>query len=188
LAGVVNTQPSFQVGPGTVVHVSYQLFDAEGELVETSEGELELAFLFGYGQLAPALEQALAGARVGEERRLKLTPRQAFGERDPEQILHVERAEFPPELAVGDEFEAEDESGDSRSLVVLEVTEDTVVLDSNHPLAGQAVTVSLQVEAVRPARGDEISAAEIALESLGFDGESLLPASRLVRPRPGSVS
>jgi FKBP-type peptidyl-prolyl cis-trans isomerase SlyD len=180
----VSASTRFQVGPETIVHVNYQLFDAEGELVESSDPELALAFLFGFGQLAPELEHCLLGAAPGDTRRVQLKPGQAFGERDPERILHVSRNELPPGVVIGDEFEAEDESGDVRSLVVLEIDDETVVLDSNHPLAGQAVSLVFGVEAVRPARSDELEEAHLELEAREFEGQTLLPAARLLRRRP----
>src|SRR5690606_369884 len=111
----------YQVGPGTVVHLSYQLFDAEDALVESSDPELPLAFLFGYGQVAPAIEAALSGAELQEKRVLRLAAHEAFGERDPDAILELDASEFPPGTTVGDEFEAEDEEGGSVSMKVVEV-------------------------------------------------------------------
>jgi FKBP-type peptidyl-prolyl cis-trans isomerase SlyD len=180
----VSAKPRFQIGPETVVHVNYQLFDAEGELVEKSDPELALAFLFGFGQLAPEIEQGLMGAGPGDTRCVRLKASQAFGDRDPERVIEVDRSELPSELEVGDEFEAEEESGELRSLVVLEMSDEHVVLDSNHPLAGQAVSIVFGVEAVRPARMDELAEAHLELEAREFEGQTLLPAASLLRRRP----
>jgi len=182
---VVSNQP-FQVGPDTVAYFSYQLFDEEGELVEDS-GSQAFSFLFGYGQLVPKLEFALAGMLPGVSKRVRLAPEEAFGERDLEKVLEVSREEFPPDVAAGDEFDAEDADGDSVTLVVLDVDGERVVIDANHPLAGQTVTLQLRVEAVRPALLAEIEEAATLLEQGQTVATSLLPATRLLR-RPSTAT
>lgn len=170
-----------QVGPGMVVHVRYRLFDGEGEIAEESDPELPLSFLFGYGQLSPELEQGLEGMLAGESRRIHLPTEAAFGPRNPEAIIEVDRAELPPDAQVGDEFEADNEHGEVVSLVVLEVLEDHVVLDGNHPLAGQPVELEILVEAVRPASELEIALAEEELQANDCTAPDLLPGSRLLQ-------
>jgi FKBP-type peptidyl-prolyl cis-trans isomerase SlyD len=178
----------YQVCPGTVVHLSYQLFDAEDALVESSDPELPLAFLYGFGQVAPAIETALGGAELTEKRVLRLAAGQAFGERDAEAILELDASEFPPGTALGDEFEAEDEEGDGVSMKIVEVDVDNgrVWVDTNHPLAGQSIRIEFLVEGVRPATAAEIAQAEEALAhnaETEDDASGLLPVERLLRPR-----
>ncbi|HEX2732979.1 MAG TPA: FKBP-type peptidyl-prolyl cis-trans isomerase [Polyangiaceae bacterium] len=179
-------QPLFQVGPDTVVHFSYRLYDGEGELVEGSS-DAAVSFLFGYGQLAPALESALGGLHRGDSKRIKLRARDAFGERDPQKVLELDRSEFPPDIAPGDEFDAEDDQGDSVTLVVLDVDAERVVVDANHPLAGQSVELEVQIEAVRPALAAEISEASELLDASRGQAQGLLPATRLLR-RPSRAA
>jgi len=181
----VTSDAQFQVGPDTVVHFAYRLYDEEEELVEGSEASV-FSFLYGYGQLVPAVENALLGLSPGQERRIQLAPGEAFGPRNPEAIIEVSRDEFPPDIGPGDEFEAEREDGDCVSLAVLEVGEDFVVVDTNHPLAGQSVTMWLRVEAVRPALTAEIEEAVQLLENGQTPPPSLLPATSLVR-RPSTL-
>jgi FKBP-type peptidyl-prolyl cis-trans isomerase SlyD len=179
----------FQVGPGTVAVLTYDLFDAEGELVEASDPSSPLVVLFGFGQAAPALEQGLSGAGAGEARDVVLSAEEAFGERDPHAIIEVAREELPPDVAPGDELSADREDGGSVALKVMEVLEDRVVLDTNHPLAGQKVRLRLRVEAVRPATDEEVRAAteRIARATEGDPGP-LLPAERLLRRGRGEPS
>jgi FKBP-type peptidyl-prolyl cis-trans isomerase SlyD len=174
------------VGPDTIVHFSYRLYDGEGEFVEGSDAAA-LSFMFGYGQLAPVLEAALAGMAPGQSKRVRLGPKDAFGDRDPERILELDRADFPAGIAAGDEYDAEHESGEDLTLVVLEVDDERVVVDTNHPLAGQHVELDVTVEAVRPALADEISEAITLLEAAPEGAQGLLPAARLLR-RPSQAS
>lgn len=171
----------FQVGPGTVVHVSYRLFDADDSLVESSDPELPLSFLFGYGQVAPALEEALAGARVGDVREMTLPPERAFGVRDVQAILELDADEFPPGTGVGDEFDAEDEAGDSVCLRVVDVADGRVWVDTNHPLAGQHIRLELTVDGVRAGSGAELAEAEEALAQQSEAPSPLLSVDSLLR-------
>jgi FKBP-type peptidyl-prolyl cis-trans isomerase SlyD len=168
------------VGPDTVVHFSYRLYDGEGEFVEGSE-DAALSFLYGYGQLAPVLEHALGGMLPGQSKRIRLEAKDAFGSRDPERILELDRAEFPEGVAVGDEYDADHDSGESLTLVILDVDDERVVADTNHPLAGQDVELDVTVQAVRPALADELQEAITLLEAAPEGAQGLLPAARLLR-------
>jgi FKBP-type peptidyl-prolyl cis-trans isomerase SlyD len=169
---------AFQIGPGMWVRLRYGARDADGEAVEDLEPEL--GYVHGYGALLPRLESALDGHRVGELVRVTLPPREAFGERREEAVLELARDEFPEEVAAGDRFEVESEEGALLVLRVLEVAPDAVVVDANHPLAGQAVTFQLEVLEVRPATDEESSRAEDALDDdEPAEGPLLSPASLL---------
>jgi FKBP-type peptidyl-prolyl cis-trans isomerase SlyD len=172
---------SFQVGPDTRVGVRYSVFDAEGDLVETST----LEAVFGYGELLPAAEQAIQGLRVGERRSLELGPEQAYGRRDQQAIIEVDREDFPPDVAPGDRFEAESAGGGVVMLHVLEVLDDAVVLDTNHPLAGQKVRIELEITSVRPATAEEIEEAVRRLERRQSGDQApdpeLVPPGRLLQ-------
>ncbi len=168
------------VAPGTWVTLAYHVYDAEDALVESSDVSGCVEVLFGYGQLSPRLEAALDGCRVGEARAVVLPPEEAFGHRDREAILEVDRADFPPDVREGDEFEAEREDGEVVTLRVVAVGDDVVVIDTNHPLADQDVRVEAMLEGLRLASTAELAAAEARLER-GEIWMPLVPAARLVR-------
>ncbi len=140
------------------VRLGYQVFDEEDALVET--GDSELCCLIGYGMLFPALEEKLEGLPQGAQRTVLLDPKQTFGERDPEAQVEVDRADFPEDVAAGDCYEAEDEEGRPVLLQVLDVSEEGVVVDSNHPLAGQTLRFEVEAREVRPATDQELEEAE----------------------------
>ena len=173
------SERAFQVGPGMWVRLKYRAFDEDGEPVEQASQELE--YVHGYGELLPELEAALDGQSFGARRGVRLSAKQAFGPRRPERIVEFDRSEFPPEVAPGDHFEAEGEDGEVRVLRVLEVVEDAVVVDLNHPLAGQDVRFELEVLGVRPASAEEIELAEATLQADGPADGTLISAERLLR-------
>ncbi|MCC6666410.1 MAG: FKBP-type peptidyl-prolyl cis-trans isomerase [Polyangiaceae bacterium] len=170
----------YQVGPEIVVTLSYEVFDADGELVGGSDGPCSV--VFGFGELLAQVERAVEGAVPGESRTVRLSAQQAFGERDPKAVIEFDRAEFPADVAPGDSFEAEGEGGDVVVLTVLDVTPDAVVVDQNHPLAGQPLRVEVQVLETRPATADELTAAAAELEEPADTADSqLIVAERLLR-------
>jgi FKBP-type peptidyl-prolyl cis-trans isomerase SlyD len=138
------------------VRVRYRLFDAQGEPIET--GEREWTYLHGgYGSVFPGVEQALEGAQAGESRSVRLEPLDAFGEYDAALVQLAPRDRFPPALERGMSFEGiPGDEADGLIHIVTDFTDDTVVLDANHPLAGLALRFELQVLEVRPATDEEI--------------------------------
>ncbi len=178
---------SYQIGPDTHVTLSYSAFDAEGDAV--SEANSRIEFVFGRGQLLPAIEMALDGLSPGDCREIELTPKEGFGRRDPDRVLEVSREEFPDDVAAGDRFEVENEAGHLLVLQVLDVGPDTVHVDMNHPLAGQQVRLRLEVAEVRPATQNELDEADAALtrvssRPLGAEAEAplqLVGVDRLLR-------
>lgn len=169
----------YQVGPGMWVQVRYQAWDEDGEPIVL--GSDTLSYLHGLSSLLPRVEQGMEGASVGEIREFKLPPKDAFGKRDPRAQVEFAREEFPPEVKPGDHFEAESDSGELLVLRVLEVVEDAVIVDSNHPLAGQTIRFAVEVLDVRPATDSEVKQAEASLLG-GQEAEpELIPVGRLLR-------
>jgi FKBP-type peptidyl-prolyl cis-trans isomerase SlyD len=159
--------------------LGYRVFDAEGEMIET--GDSELRCLIGYGVLFPALEDQLEGLSQGSSRTLLLRPEQAFGLRNPEAQVEVDRSDFPEDVAAGDRYEAEDEQGRPVLLQVLDVTDEGVLVDSNHPLAGQQLRFEVEALEVRPASELELAQAEQRLLSQEAEPEALITPESLLR-------
>jgi FKBP-type peptidyl-prolyl cis-trans isomerase SlyD len=155
-----------QVGPDTLVTVAYTLYDEDGDVLDRTDVEAPLSYLHGYGQIVPGLERALEGLSKGDGRSVVVPPALGYGEYDPEGVLEVERGEFPsPErIEVGDEFVAESPEGEEVPITVLEVKGDALLVDTNHPLAGETLRFDFTVIDVRPATDFEIAEAERALE------------------------
>jgi len=169
----------FRVGPGTLVELAYDVFDADGERVGGSDGGEPLSAVVGYGELMPAIERALDGLQGGASRTVTLAAKDAYGPRDASRVLEVDRDEFPADVAAGDRFEVETERGDRLVLRVLDVRDDAVVVDANHPLAGQRVRFELHVLEVRPATEHELREASARLEAAEHAGT-------VSGPEPGS--
>jgi FKBP-type peptidyl-prolyl cis-trans isomerase SlyD len=143
------------------VVLDYVLYDEDGDVLEATDDEegKPLGFVWGYGFMVPGLERALEGMSAGETKELVIPPEEGYGERDEALEHWVDKADFPEGLEIDDEFAAESDSGEEISLRVVEIDEDAVLVDANHPLAGETLRFEVMVRSVRPATAGEISAA-----------------------------
>ena len=145
-----------QIGKDTVVELTYELTDADGKIIERTDDPIEYLH-GGYDGIFPLVERELAGKSVGDSCRVRLEPDDAFGEYDAE-LLHLEpRGKFPADVAVGMRFEGRGvETGTTLVYTVTDVTDDKVVVDGNHPLAGRTLDFRCTVTAVRTATAEEL--------------------------------
>ena len=146
-----------QIAKNTVVSLTYELVDADGKLIEKTDGPIEYLH-GGYQGIFPLVEQSLAGKAAGETCRVRLEPDAAFGDYDA-QLVHLEpRNKFPDNIAVGMQFEGRGvESGTSLVYTVTNLAEDKVVVDGNHPLAGKTLHFAGTVALVRAATAEELA-------------------------------
>jgi FKBP-type peptidyl-prolyl cis-trans isomerase SlyD len=133
---------------GKQVTLTIKMYDSEGELVGAPEEPM--IYVHGADQIFRKLEEALAGKDVGDTVSAYLQPDEHFGDYDAELVRVEDRDKFPAELEVGMQFEAEAEDGEEEPSVVTvtDVTDEGVVLDGNHPLAGMALRFEMIVQAV----------------------------------------
>jgi FKBP-type peptidyl-prolyl cis-trans isomerase SlyD len=151
------------IGPNTHATIDYELRDEDGDLLDASEGPdgEPLRYVHGYGMIVPGLEAGLTGLRVGEERDIVVPADAGYGEYDEELVLEMDRGDLPDPgaVAVGDEFIAESPDGDEVAMSVVEVHDDSVVVDANHPLAGMTLRSRVKVRELREATAEEIERA-----------------------------
>ena len=142
-----------------VVTVHYHLTKADGQVIESSRGRDPLTYLHGAGTLLASVERALLGLDVGATTTVELAPAEAYGEHDATKIETLTRNAFArvPNLAVGMHIEGQAANGRTFTVRVMEMREDTVVIDANHPLAGETLTFALEVLAIREATADELT-------------------------------
>ena len=147
------------IGKDTVVTLTYQLSTLAGEQLEEATAESPAAYLHGgYDGIFPKVEEALEGKTEGAELDLVLEPDDAFGEYDAE-LVRVESADlFPSDVHVGMQLEGASEDGHHVMLyTVTDVAEGKVVVDGNHPLAGQSLRLKCVVGSVRAASPEEVA-------------------------------
>lgn len=147
------------VADGMVVTFDFTLRLNEDEIADTTQGQMPLRFVVGTGQLLPGLEDAMIGMVVGEERQITLKPEDAYGEWDEDALEEVAISELPEgaDLEEGMPLEVTDSEGETYEASVYEVRGDKVILDYNHPLAGETLQFDVKVVDVRPATPEELA-------------------------------
>jgi len=160
-----------------VVSLTWKLRDAQNRPIDELATPVE--FFVGGDDLLEKVESALLGHEAGDELDLHLEPEHAFGDYRAELVCFEQRSLFPEHLEPGMAFEGLPSGAATPGMpadaiyVVTEVYPSHVVLDGNHPLAGIALRLQLEVRAVREASGDEIEAGSVGGEPLGMlDGST----------------
>lgn len=152
-----------QVAAGHVVSFHYTLRSETGDALDSSIGRSPFTYLHGYQALnVDGLEEALIGHVAGEEVVLDLPAGQVFGDYDSQKVQSLSRDVFPPavDLTVGERYTTTTPEGQELSFSVLEIQPDAVIIDLNHPLAGQSAVLHAKVEAVRQATPEEFRKGE----------------------------
>ncbi len=148
-----------KIAKDMVVSLNYELFDSSGELLERVEEQI--SYLHGgYDGIFPLVEEALHGKKIGDKVSVTMPPDDAFGEYDHSMVAVESRSSFPKDVAVGMQFEGAPEASDDEDFIlftVLEVTDDEVTVDGNHPLAGKTLTFNCTVTNIRKASEDELA-------------------------------
>ena len=162
------------IQPNARVVLEYTLKDDKGEVLDSSDAEdgEPITYVHGYGMLVPGLEAALVGLEVGAAKDVTVSPEEGFGERDDELVLEIDRSDFPEpkNVKVGDEVVAESPDGDEVPMRVVEVKDETVVVDANHPLAGVTLRYAVIVKEIAEASEDEIAEAAAGFDEAGYGG------------------
>ncbi|WP_410498640.1 FKBP-type peptidyl-prolyl cis-trans isomerase [Chitinibacter sp. S2-10] len=146
-----------QIAKNSVVTLTYEMYDAEGNQIDKTEEPI--AYLHGgYDNILPLVEEALHGKVLGDSIEVTMSADDAFGEFDPELVREEEKDSFPPEVAVGMMFEADDpETGEVILFRVTEVEGNRVTVDGNHPFAGMNIRFAAKVIGVREASAEELA-------------------------------
>jgi FKBP-type peptidyl-prolyl cis-trans isomerase SlyD len=137
-----------------VISFHYHLTDVAGATIDKSDAGEPLAFLTGGGQIIPGLESVLIGLEVGAKKRVEVEASQAYGERDLQKIVSVKRNQLPEgDIKAGDMFRGHE----GEVVTVTAINGDSVVIDSNHPLAGQKLIFDVEIATVRDATAEELA-------------------------------
>jgi FKBP-type peptidyl-prolyl cis-trans isomerase SlpA len=132
------------------VSLHFSLSLADGTAVDgTTDGE-PMTFTMGDGALIPAFESILQGMKVGDKQQVSLDPRESFGFPDEENKHWMERSMFSDDMELQEDliFEFRTPAGDQVPGLLLELTDEKVLVDFNHPLAGHEIIFSVEILAI----------------------------------------
>lgn len=147
-----------KISKDRVVCMDYTIRLGNGRVVESSVGQEPLTYLHGRRQIVPGVEKAIEGLESGALLEVVVPPADAYGDRDPSGVFVVPRGAFPSgeEVATGMMFSASRPDGKSITFRVIEANDELVLVDTNHPLAGETLHISIHVHTVRHATTDEL--------------------------------
>jgi peptidylprolyl isomerase len=136
-----------QAKSGDKVRVHYTGRLDEGTQFDSSSGSDPLEFEIGAGQVIPGFEAAIDGMNIGDKVTVTIPCDEAYGPHRDEMVLEAPRTEIPDDLdpKVGQQLQLQHPSGQAIPVVITEVSDETITLDGNHPLAGQDLTFDLEL-------------------------------------------
>ncbi len=136
-----------QAKAGDTVRIHYTGTLDDGTQFDSSAGRDPLEFELGRGQVILGFEKAVEGMTVGDTKNIRLEPDDAYGPHHDQLVQTVSRNDLPDDLSLaeGMALQTKSQDGQVTRLTVTSVTEETVTLDANHPLAGQALSFEIEL-------------------------------------------
>lgn len=140
-----------------VAIIHYAVSTSDDTLIDSSYDHEPLSIIFGTGYLIPGLEEALEGHEVGDKLEVTVPPEKGYGERFDDYVQTVPKEMFADieDLAVGAQLRATTDDGE-QTVIVVDMTEDSITVDGNHPLAGMELKFDVEVLEVREATAEEL--------------------------------
>jgi FKBP-type peptidyl-prolyl cis-trans isomerase 2 len=143
-----------QVKENNTVKVNYTGKLSDGQVFDSSEGKAPLEFTLGKGELILGFEKGLIDMKLNEKKTITISKEEAYGVVNDDLIQEVKKSEIPQEIAleVGMELVSKFQDGQEMNLVVVEIKEESIVIDGNHPLAGKDLIFDLEVVEIMDAK------------------------------------
>jgi len=140
-----------------VVAIHYKLTNSNGDMIDSSKEKEPMNYLHGFGNIISGLEEALEGKVKGDKLTVSIPPDKAYGERSEKRMLQVKRSQFEgaEEIKIGMEVQTQSEQG-VELYNVTKIFGDTVILDGNHPLAGETLNFDVEIMDIREASKEEL--------------------------------
>ncbi|MDY0212394.1 MAG: peptidylprolyl isomerase [Desulfuromonadaceae bacterium] len=153
---------------GDTVKVHYTGRLENGETFDSSADKAPLNFIIGQREVIKGFDEAVVGLSVGEEITVTIEAEKGYGKSNQDLIQKVKRSEMPAGLdySVGNQIEITQQDGSLFHVMVKEITEKDVILDANHPLAGQRLVFTIQMKEIIPAEAQEKSMTGIMMNQL----------------------
>ncbi len=150
-------EPEIVVAPNKVVEVHYEGKLADGTVFDSSDEDAPLEFVYGVGMLIPGLEEGMEGMAIGEKATIEVLAEDAYGPHDDQQLQEIPRSQIDPEIELEEGMQLMGQSPQGPMIVtVVEFDEQNVMIDFNHPLAGEDLTFEIEVISIRDATDDEL--------------------------------
>lgn len=162
-----------KIYPGKVVKIHYTLSLADGEVIDSTKEEHAFPYLHGADNIVPGLETKLEGCQVKDRIRVRLQPAEGFGEYD-EELIHEIGLDALPEamdLAEGDELFLLNDDDEEVPGIIEEIKSESIIVNYNHPLAGETLIFDVEVVEIREATSEELEHGHAHDEHYDYHGE-----------------
>lgn len=136
-----------QVKKGDTVKVHYHGKLTDGTTFDSSEGREPLEFEVGGGMVIPGFDTGVSGMAIGEKKTITIPADEAYGPKQEEMIMEFPKDRFPEDMVpeAGMQLNMSNEQGQNFPVVIVEIRDEVVILDANHPLAGEDLTFDLEL-------------------------------------------
>ena len=140
-----NTLATIKEGDTVKVHYTGKI--ENGTIFDSSKEREPLEFTIGEGKLIPGFEKAIVGMNVGDSNTVTIPSDEAYGEKRDDMVVDVNRDQIPEDIKpeVGQQLQIQQKDGDAIPVVITDITDDSVKLDANHPLAGEDLTFEIEI-------------------------------------------
>lgn len=148
----ITLKPASIIQEGSIVSIEYTLTDDAGTVIDTSVGKEPLTYIQGAGQIVKGLERELNGLKVGDQKKVKVSPEEGYGAVNEKAFQEIPREKIPVEAQKAGAV-LMTKSGDGRGMPIRirEVKDKTVVVDFNHPLAGKTLNFDIKIKDIKAA-------------------------------------
>ena len=150
-----------------VVEIEYTLKGDNGEVIDSSKEMGPLAFIQGKKNIIPGLESEMEGKKLGDSFNVSIDPENAYGARNESMIQSVPKDQFgenAEKVQIGDRFQVQDQDEQLMVVQVIEIKENEIVLDANHPMAGKTLHFDVEIVSVRNATEEELKRGHLTEE------------------------
>jgi FKBP-type peptidyl-prolyl cis-trans isomerase SlyD len=147
-----------KIAKDVVVELQYKLRLDDGTLVEESTLDDPLVYLHGHDNIIPGLERQLEGMRAGEKKTVTVEPEEAYGEYNEDDIGRISLNEIPADFEpeIGMLLPVIDDEGNEDEVEIVEIEDDAIIVDFNHPLAGEQLEFEVEITGLRAADSEEL--------------------------------
>ncbi len=161
-----------KITKNSVVVMHYAVSDSDDTLIDSSYDHKPMAIIHGTGYLIPGLEDALEGHQVNDKFEVSVDAEQAYGPRNDDYVQSVQKEllQGVEELTVGTQLRATTDDGE-QTVIVIDITDDVVTVDGNHPLAGLDLKFDVEILEVREATAEELQHGHIHAEGESCGGK-----------------
>jgi len=154
-----------KIAKNNVVVMHYAVSDSEGTLIDSSYEDKPMAIIQGTGYLIPGLDDALVDRAAGEKFEVAVACEDAYGERHDDYVQTVPREVLAgvEDLSLGTQLRATTDDGE-QTVIVIDVQDDVITVDGNHPLSGLDLSFDVEILEVREATADELEHGHVHAE------------------------